>query len=157
MIFLGLYTFIICTRFEIDIHPAEYVLHAWVLTLIFEEIRQLVYQEPKNFLKKIEFYFSDAWNIVDFISMGMFVIAAILRYIAWKNRDQNYIIAARIIFATDIALFFIRLLQIFLVNRKMGPKIVMIREMVNILFAYTHQIDSQGSYKIVSLIQSLFG
>ena len=128
--FLGLYTFIICTRFEINIHPAEYVLHAWVLTLIFEEIRQLIYQEPKNFLKKVEFYFFDAWNIVDFISLTMFVVAAVLRYVAYKNGDQNYIIVARIIFATDISLFFIRLLQIFLVNRKMGPKIVMIREMV---------------------------
>ena len=128
--FLGLYTFIICTRFEIDIHPAEYVLHAWCLTLIFEEIRQLIYQEPKNFLKKLEFYLSDAWNILDLISLAMFVIAAVLRYVACAKRDQNYLIAARIIFATDIALFFIRSLQIFLVNRKMGPKIVMIREMV---------------------------
>ena len=131
LIFLLLYTFIICTHFEIDIHPAEYVLHAWVLTLIFEEIRQLIYQEPVRIRKKIEFYFSDAWNVVDFISMTMFVIAAALRYVAYAKRDQNYIIAARIIFATDIAFFFFRLLQIFLVNRKMGPKIVMIREMVS--------------------------
>ena len=123
--------FIICSRFELDIHPAEYVLHAWVLTLIFEEVRQLIYQEPTSFLKKIEFYFMDTWNIVDFIMLFMFVVGAVLRYIANVKRDQNYIIAARMVFATDIALFIFRLLQIFLVNRQMGPKIVMIREMVS--------------------------
>ena len=73
----------------------------------------------------------DTWNIVDFIMLFMFVVGAVLRYIANVKRDQNYIIAARMVFATDIALFIFRLLQIFLVNRQMGPKIVMIREMVS--------------------------
>ena len=136
LIFLLLYTFIVCSRFEIKIHPAEYVLHGWVITLIFEEFRQLLYQEPANFFKKIEFYFADPWNLVDFISLLAFVVAAAFRYVAYFQNNQNYLIAARIIFATDIALFFFRLLQIFLVNRKMGPKIVMIREMVKKFFIW---------------------
>jgi len=125
-----MYSFIICSRFELTIHPAEYVLHGWVCTLILEEIRQLITQEPSNFLKKVEFYFADTWNIVDSVSLVTFVVAAVLRYVANARGDQNLIIAARIIFATDIAIFVFRLMQIFLVNRKMGPKIVMIREMV---------------------------
>lgn len=129
-----MYSFIICSRFELAIHPVEYVLHGWVLTLILEEIRQLISQEPANFFKKVEFYFADTWNIVDSVSLATFVVAAILRYVANFKGDQNLIIAARIIFATDIAIFFFRLMQIFLVNRKMGPKIVMIREMVWLAF-----------------------
>lgn len=127
-----MYSTIICARFELEIHPAEYVLHGWVVTLILEEVRQFVTQEPKSLFKKFEFYFSDSWNIADTISMFVFVVATVLRYLATYKNDENLLIAARIIFATDIVIFFIRLLQIFLVNRHMGPKIVMIRRMVSL-------------------------
>lgn len=127
-----MYSTIICARFEIKIHPAEYVLHGWVITLILEEVRQFATQEPKGFLKKLEFYFSDQWNIADTISLSVFVVAAVLRYFAAYKNDENLLVAARIVFSTDVVMFFIRLLQIFLVNRHMGPKIVMIRRMVGL-------------------------
>ena len=131
IILLLLYSFIILTRFKLDVHPAEYVLQGWVLTLLIEELRQLAIQEPKALFKKIEFYFQDPWNIVDSFSLMGFLVATILRYIAAHDQEMKYLIAARIIYATDIVLFIVRLLQIFSVNRNMGPKLVMIRKMVS--------------------------
>lgn len=129
--FLLLYAFIILTRFNIKLHPAEYVLQAWVFTLLCEEIRQVVTQEPKNLLGKLEFYFLDPWNIADTVSLFGFIVATSLRYVANTYDNVECLVAARIIYATDIVLFIIRLLQIFSVNRHMGPKLVMIRKMLD--------------------------
>ena len=127
-----LYSFIILSRFRINIHPAEYVLQGWVLTLIFEELRQFIMKEPKSVLGKLDFYFQDPWNIADVVSLAAFFIATILRYLAYKKNNEDFLIAARIIYATDVVLFIVRLLQIFSVNRHMGPKLVMIRKMVSL-------------------------
>ena len=53
-----------------------------------------------------------------------------LRYAAWHKNNMTYLNIARIFFATDIIVFIVRLLQIFSVNKNLGPKLVMIRKMV---------------------------
>ena len=107
------------------------MLQVWVLTLIFEEIRQIATQEPKHLLGKLEFYVSDPWNIADAVSLTSFVVAVVLRYVANYQGNHEMLVAARIILATDVVIFIVRLLQIFSVNRNMGPKLVMIRKMVS--------------------------
>lgn len=111
------------------------MLQAWVFTLLCEEIRQVVTQEPKNLLGKLEFYFLDPWNIADTVSLFGFIVATSLRYVANTYDNVECLVAARIIYATDIVLFIIRLLQIFSVNRHMGPKLVMIRKMVSLVLS----------------------
>eukprot|EP00794_Sanderia_malayensis_P003485 gene3485-3983_t len=131
LLFLGLYSYMILSQFNMRPHLSEYVLQVWVITLIVEEIRQLITQEPKSFIRKLEWYFSSAWNIADFVSLMAFLTATVLRYIAWNDNNKNYLIAARIIHATDVVIFIIRLLQIFSVNKHLGPKLVMIRRMLH--------------------------
>ena len=91
---------------------------------------QVISQEPNSFLRKLEWYFSSAWNIADVFSLTAFVIGTGLRYAAWSHNNQRFLDAARIIFATDVIIFIVRLLQIFSVNKNLGPKLVMIRRMV---------------------------
>lgn len=69
-------------------------------------------------------YFSDSWNVLDVVSLFAFIVAVMLRFF-----DKTFQ-AARIILALDIVLFVVRSLQIFSVNRLLGPKLVMIRRMV---------------------------
>lgn len=64
-------------------------------------------------------------------SLTTFVIATGLRYAAWNHKNQKFLDAARIIYATDVIIFIVRLLQIFSVNKNLGPKLVMIRKMVS--------------------------
>lgn len=102
----------------------EFVLYFWILTIIMEEIRQLAAQQPKTFGDKLSVYFSDTWNLVDTFALLAFVVAACLRFF-----DSTYE-AARIIFSLNIIVFIVRSLQIVSVNRQLGPKLVMIRKML---------------------------
>lgn len=102
----------------------EVILYFWIFSIIAEEIRQLAAQQPKNFGDKFSVYFSDTWNLVDAFSLLAFVVAAILRFF-----DSTYE-AARIILSLNIIVFIVRSLQIFSVNRQLGPKLVMIRKML---------------------------
>ncbi|KAJ7389833.1 Transient receptor putative cation channel sub M member 2 [Desmophyllum pertusum] len=102
----------------------EFILYFWILTIIMEEIRQLAAQQPKNFGDKLSIYFSDTWNLVDSFSLLAFVVAAILRFF-----DSTFE-AARIILSLNIIVFIVRSLQIVSVNRQLGPKLVMIRKML---------------------------
>ena len=89
-------------------------------------------QEPKSFWGKLEWYFSSTWNIADVFSLTAFVVGTGFRYAAWHKNNKNFLTAARIIFATDVIIFIVRLLQIFSVNKNLGPKLVMIRKMVRL-------------------------
>lgn len=129
--FLGLYSYNILSKFTLEPHWSEFVLHIWVCTLIVEELRQVITQEPNSFWRKLEWYFSSAWNIADVFSLTTFVIATGLRYAAWNHKNQKFLDAARIIYATDVIIFIVRLLQIFSVNKNLGPKLVMIRKMLH--------------------------
>ena len=85
---------------------------------------QLASQQPKSFGDKLSVYFSDTWNLVDAFSLLAFVVAAFMRFF-----DSTFE-AARIILSLNIIVFIVRSLQIFSVNRQLGPKLVMIRKMV---------------------------
>ena len=87
---------------------------------------QLLSQQPKSFGDKLSVYFSDTWNVVDTFSLLAFVVAVFLRFF-----DSTFE-AARIILSLNIIVFIVRSLQIFSVNRQLGPKLVMIRKMVRI-------------------------
>ena len=128
--FLILFAYVILSHFKVEVHASEYILQFWVFTLLCEEIRQLFTQESKTFLGKLVFYCSDPWNIADIISLSGFLLGTIYRYLAHNCLNYNYLVIARIIYASDIVIFIVRLLKIFSVNRHMGPKLVMIRKMV---------------------------
>ena len=64
-------------------------------------------------------------------SLTAFMIATALRYVAWHDHSKAFLDSARIILATDVIIFIVRLLQIFSVNKNLGPKLVMIRRMVS--------------------------
>ncbi|KAL9974194.1 hypothetical protein ACROYT_G011206 [Oculina patagonica] len=102
----------------------ELILYFWIFTIIVEEIRQLGAQQPRSFGDKLSVYFSDTWNLVDAFSLLAFIVAAFLRFF-----DSTYE-AARIILSLNIIVFIVRSLQIISVNRQLGPKLVMIRKML---------------------------
>jgi len=131
LVFLGLYSYNILSKFNIKPHWSEYILQAWVVTLIIEELRQVIMQEPKSFWGKLEWYFSSTWNIADVFSLSAFVVGTGFRYAAWHKNNVDFLTVARIIFATDVIIFIVRLLQIFSVNKNLGPKLVMIRKMLH--------------------------
>lgn len=76
---------------------------------------------------KIRGYFSIFWNKLDFLSVLLFFIAIVLRFC----HSSECFCTARILLAIDLSIWFIRTLDIFSAVKQLGPKLVMIGEMVH--------------------------
>lgn len=78
----------------------------------------------QKFLKKKKEYWSDSWNKVDVMTIGLFILAAVLRFC------PDTISAARVAYSFCLMSFFFRILHVFTVHKELGPKIIMIRRMM---------------------------
>lgn len=75
---------------------------------------------------KLTTYFSDSWNLLDVITISLFVVGMVLRFIP----DNACFEASRVFLSINLISFFFRILHIFSVNKELGPKLVMIGRMV---------------------------
>lgn len=82
---------------------------------------------------KIFRYYVNKWNYLDSSGCILFFIGFTLRLIA-LNDNKALFITARIIFALDLSIWYIRLLQVTVIFKSLGPKLVMIQKMVIITF-----------------------
>ena len=71
-------------------------------------------------------YFRDPWNIADQIMFSILFLAIILRF-TLTGDDFVY---ARYFYAVDLVLFYLRILQLYYVNKRLGPKVIVIGRMV---------------------------
>ena len=69
---------------------------------------------------------SSYWNIWD-------AVAILLFFVAFGLRMGGFLVEARIVYAIDLMFFILRILEIFYVDKTLGPYIVMIGRMVNII------------------------
>ncbi|CAF1439584.1 unnamed protein product [Rotaria sp. Silwood1] len=115
-------------------HPAitEYILLVWVTTLLCEEMRQLFSSEAQTTRNAIVQYFEVFWNQLDVLAIILFYVGFILRCLPLTE----CFCAARIVWSIDIAIWYIRSLDIFAAIKRLGPKLVMIGEMMNDLKFY---------------------
>ncbi|XP_033624226.1 transient receptor potential cation channel subfamily M member-like 2 isoform X2 [Asterias rubens] len=123
-IFLLLYSYIILVDFTVNISIFEYVLIVWVGSLYLEELRQIAQGEANSWRVRFWYWITDYWNMVDLATLLLFAVGIALRFF------ENFVDYARIILALDLAVFYIRILQIFSVSKKLGPKLIMIAKMM---------------------------
>ena len=71
-------------------------------------------------------YFSNGWNIIDMCTIAMFFIGFGLRF----KHFQDALDWPRVVLAVDFVAFFFRLIHIFSVQNILGPKLIMIQQMV---------------------------
>jgi transient receptor potential cation channel subfamily M protein 2 len=84
---------------------------------------------PSKFVhQKVKAYIVEYWNMIDAVTIVLFVTGLVLKCIP----DQNVHEASRIVQAINLVTFFLRLLHIFSVNPKLGPTLVMIARMVSV-------------------------
>lgn len=147
VIFLAVYSFFVLT----DLHPerisaCEGLVWAWSLTLIMEEIRQVTsatniphahclcfqvwVKRAVSLSARLASYFDSVWNRFDFMLYGLLIISIIIRY----TLTEYSFLWARRIYAVNLAMFFLRFLHTFFVDRNIGPKVIMIRRMVSNIF-----------------------
>jgi len=79
---------------------------------------------------KIKNYFSDTWNRLDQMMYFMLVVAIILRYVLTDDYEFEW---ARNVYAINLVMYYLRILQFYFVEKRLGPKVIMIRRMVLLL------------------------
>ncbi|CAM4802278.1 unnamed protein product [Rotaria magnacalcarata] len=105
----------------------EYILLIWVSTLLCEELRQFFSGEAQSVRNKISAYFGVFWNQLDVVAILLFYVGFALRLLP----SAECFCAARIALSVDLTLWFMRTLNIFAAIKRLGPKLVMIGEMVH--------------------------
>lgn len=76
--------------------------------------------------QKIKVWFSDYFNISDFLAILMFFVGFGLRF-----GDPSVSVAGRIVYCLNIIFWYVRLLDILAVNQQAGPYVMMIGKMVS--------------------------
>lgn len=71
-------------------------------------------------------HLNDFWNVVDLLSYALLMIAFIVRH---SHEDETHVIA-RNLFAFSLLVMYLRFLEVFLIFRALGSKLMMIKEMV---------------------------
>ena len=90
----------------------------------FSLVRQILASEPKKFGQKIIVYFTEFWNIIDTVAVVLFAIGLPLRFSSFQSEGRVFI-------CVDIVFWYIRILDIFSVNKYLGPYVMMIGKMVS--------------------------
>jgi len=75
---------------------------------------------------RLRSYIRDPWNIADQIMYGILLAAVILRF----TLTGDSFVYARYVYTVDLILFYLRILQLYYVNKRLGPKVVVIGRMV---------------------------
>uniref|UniRef100_A0A3Q2ZM73 Ion transport domain-containing protein n=1 Tax=Kryptolebias marmoratus TaxID=37003 RepID=A0A3Q2ZM73_KRYMA len=81
--------------------------------------------EPGKLKQKISVWLEDYWNITDLVAISVFLLGLLLRI-----QNEPYMGYGRVIYCVDIIFWYIRVLDIFGVNKYLGPYVMMIGKMM---------------------------
>uniref|UniRef100_A0A8C5P9R7 Transient receptor potential cation channel subfamily M member 1 n=1 Tax=Leptobrachium leishanense TaxID=445787 RepID=A0A8C5P9R7_9ANUR len=123
--YLLLFNYIILVKMERWPSVQEWVVISYILTLGLEKVREIVMSEPGKLSQKVKVWLQEYWNITDLVAIFVFIIGAILRL-----QNQPYMGYGRVIYCVDIIFWYIRVLDIFGVNKYLGPYVMMIGKMM---------------------------
>ncbi|XP_039536198.1 transient receptor potential cation channel subfamily M member 7 [Pimephales promelas] len=127
--FLMLYSFVVLVKMNELPSPQEWVVILYIFTLAVEKLREMFMSEGGKISQKIKVWFSDYFNISDFLAILMFFVGFGLRF-----GDDSVFIAGRIVYCLNIIFWYVRLLDFLAVNQQAGPYVMMIGKMVANMF-----------------------
>uniref|UniRef100_A0A8C3HUY2 Transient receptor potential cation channel subfamily M member 3 n=1 Tax=Chrysemys picta bellii TaxID=8478 RepID=A0A8C3HUY2_CHRPI len=123
--YLMLFNYIILVRMDRWPSLQEWIVISYIVTLALEKVREILMSEPGKLSQKIKVWLQEYWNITDMVAISVFIIGAILRL-----QNQPYMGYGRVIYCVDIIFWYIRVLDIFGVNKYLGPYVMMIGKMM---------------------------
>uniref|UniRef100_A0A8C7KTJ9 Transient receptor potential cation channel, subfamily M, member 2 n=1 Tax=Oncorhynchus kisutch TaxID=8019 RepID=A0A8C7KTJ9_ONCKI len=129
--FLLLFSVVLMIDFQTTPSWREGLLYVWLISLVCEEVRQL-FHDPDGFgfRKKADMYINDMWNILDFLSILLFIIGLAFRL------TTRLFYAGKVILCIDFIIFCLRLMAIFIISKTLGPKIIIVRRMMLDMFFF---------------------
>ncbi|KAK3090983.1 hypothetical protein FSP39_016228 [Pinctada imbricata] len=110
----------------------EYYIYIWAGGDLIEEIKNGMGifttggKSHRGYWSRGKRYINDFWNAVDLLSYILLILALLTRHL-WE--PDPFIIARRM-FSVSLLIMFLRYLQLFLMNRRLGPTLIMIKEML---------------------------
>ncbi|XP_077072333.1 transient receptor potential cation channel subfamily M member 2-like isoform X3 [Siphateles boraxobius] len=131
--FLWLFAVVLMIDFQKYPSWRELLLYVWLTSLVCEEVRQLYHDfDGSGFQKKAKMYIKDLWNILDVLSITLFICGVVCRLQA--SRTVLYV--GKVLLCIDFIIFSLRLMAIFTISRNLGPKIIIVRRMMMDLFFF---------------------
>uniref|UniRef100_A0A672P2I8 Transient receptor potential cation channel subfamily M member 1-like n=1 Tax=Sinocyclocheilus grahami TaxID=75366 RepID=A0A672P2I8_SINGR len=125
LVYLMLYNYIILVKMERWPSLQEWIVISYIITLGLEKVRQILMSEPGKLKQKINVWLEEYWNITDLAAITMFLMGLLLRL-----QNEPYMGYGRVIYCVDIIFWYIRVLDIFGVNKYLGPYVMMIGKMM---------------------------
>ncbi|XP_034018663.1 transient receptor potential cation channel subfamily M member 1-like [Thalassophryne amazonica] len=125
LVYLMLYNYIILVKMERWPSLQEWIVVAYIITLGLEKVRQILMSEPGKLKQKFNVWLEDYWNITDLVAISVFLVGLLLRL-----QMEPYLGYGRVIYCVDIIFWYIRVLDIFGVNKYLGPYVMMIGKMM---------------------------
>ncbi|CAI9735208.1 transient receptor potential cation channel subfamily M member-like 2 [Octopus vulgaris] len=129
IIFLGIYSYVLLVELKPQIFYLEWFLIVWVIGIFTEEIHQIFKREmmlkknSNSLCSKFVNYIHDIWNVVDVITIILFIIGYVLRFLKLDD-------AAKVMLSLNLITFYIRFLYMLSIHRHLGPKLIMIKKMM---------------------------
>ncbi|XP_069554701.1 LOW QUALITY PROTEIN: transient receptor potential cation channel subfamily M member 2 [Brachyistius frenatus] len=129
--FLFLFAVVLMIDFQTTPSAGELLLYMWLFTVVCEEVRQL-FHDPDGFgfRKKAKMYINELWNILDVLSILLFVLGLSFRL------TTELFYPGKILLCIDFVVFCLRLMAIFTISRTLGPKIIIVKRMMMDMFFF---------------------
>ncbi|XP_018411159.1 PREDICTED: transient receptor potential cation channel subfamily M member 3 isoform X4 [Nanorana parkeri] len=125
MSYLMLFNYIVLVKMDRWPSTQEWIVISYIFTLGIEKVREILMSEPGKLLQKFKVWLQEYWNVTDLISILLFSIGMVFRL-----QEQPYSSYGRVIYCVNIIYWYIRLLDIFGVNKYLGPYVMMIGKMM---------------------------
>uniref|UniRef100_A0A672JQM2 non-specific serine/threonine protein kinase n=1 Tax=Salarias fasciatus TaxID=181472 RepID=A0A672JQM2_SALFA len=127
--YLMLYTYVVLVKMPTLPSPQEWVVILYIFTSAIEKIREMFMSEAGKISQKIKVWFSDYFNVSDFLAIVTFFIGFGLRLAGGAA-----FVPGRTVYCLNIIFWYVRLLDILAVNQQAGPYVMMIAKMVANMF-----------------------
>ncbi|KAK7065329.1 Transient receptor putative cation channel subfamily M member 7 [Halocaridina rubra] len=124
IMFLCLYTYMVLVKLPEYPEWVEWYVVAYISTLFFEKIREILSTEPAALKLKIAVWSDKLWNVFDLLFTVLFLIGLVLRL------QTPTMQAGRVIYCVDIVYWYLRVLEILSANKYLGPLVMMMGKMI---------------------------
>ncbi|KAM8961538.1 transient receptor potential cation channel subfamily M member 3 isoform 3-T3 [Pelodytes ibericus] len=123
--YLMLFNYIVLVKMERWPSTQEWIVISYIFTLGIEKMREILMSEPGKLMQKFKVWLQEYWNVTDLISILLFSIGMVFRL-----QEQPFSSYGRVVYCVNIIYWYIRLLDIFGVNKYLGPYVMMIGKMM---------------------------
>ncbi|XP_060738863.1 transient receptor potential cation channel subfamily M member 3 isoform X4 [Tachysurus vachellii] len=123
--YLMLFNYIVLVKMDLWPSPQEWIVIAYIFTNGIEKMREILMSEPGKLMQKVKVWLQEYWNVTDLMAILIFSIGMVLRL-----QEPPLMSYGRVIYCVNIIYWYIRLLDIFGVNKYLGPYVMMIGKMM---------------------------